>query len=648
MSFDKKLQKAVNDIEIPEELSPANIEAMLRKMAPVQDRNTENTAVEVRSRNITASRTNRAVIMRTLAAAAACLALVGGFAAFHDKTTSPEPIESEIEYEAVQVQTYDELYSIYTGIYLKNSNEAVGAENGDGVEIKTDETAITDLTEPVPEATQPPVSEAAAETEIEPATTETVRSDFSDADIVKSDDKSIYYLCAGTLYAVDKENMTVTAVITPENAPFEMYVRGNSLVLISEENASDSSANTEKNVAADIYDTSSGIPEHIKTYKQNGTYISARVDESGVLFLVTGYSDYRVTPLDENAELENYVPGYYIDGVKHYVAAGDISVPRDANNTDYTVVSYVDCTAPENITVKAVLGSSKNSYCSETTLYVAGTGFKDGKDYTTVTAFDITGDTLKYKASAVLKGELISRSSMAESGGFFRIACRTFDENGMVVTNIYTLGEDLTVASTAENLLPGVIVGSVKYNDNYANLTKKGDDAPMQSVDLGQSTLVDSMGGDLLAAYVNKFGNGLVGISAVKDNEGKLTALKLQMYSNDGGNLLNEFVFAEITDVDSPALTDKNAMFVDEENNIIGIPVSGKTEFGVINRYYILSYSEDKGFEQKGVIEYNDIAESYRFERAVVNDGVLIIIGSGRIVTVNLEDMTVIETVDFK
>ncbi|MGN1107436.1 MAG: hypothetical protein ACI4RH_12345, partial [Huintestinicola sp.] len=214
MSFDNELKKALDNIEVPEELMPENIEAMLRKVGRQEIKTTDKASVdEERSVKITASRTNRAVIMRTLAAAAACVALAAGFTAFREENAKPAEIESEIEYEAVQVQSYDELYNIYTGIYLNGSDTARGAENGDGVEIITDEDTASSQTETsaVITETTPAITEAApvTETEIPQETIEAVRSDFSDADIVKSSDKCIYYICGGTLYAVSKEDMAV-------------------------------------------------------------------------------------------------------------------------------------------------------------------------------------------------------------------------------------------------------------------------------------------------------------------------------------------------------------------------------------------------------------------------------------------------------
>ena len=648
MSFEKDLRKAVESIDIPEELLPVNIEAMLRNA----DRSAQkNTSADIdRSEKITAKKTNRTIIMRTIAAAAACIALAGGFAAVRQQTAKPVDIESEINYEAVQVQSYDELYSIYTGIYLNSeaNSETAAAENGDGVEIITDDTAITDV--PAATETTPAITEAPAE-DTSRKNIDAVCSDFSDADIVKSDDSSIYYICGGTLYVVSKDNMAVKQEITTENPPFEMYVRGNSLVLVSEEKASGDKSEDGRdhtNVVIDIYTISSDSLTHIKTYKQNGEYNSARIDDNGVLYLVTGYSNYRGAPLDENADLDNYVPGYYIDGEKHYVAAEDITVPQGANNTDYTIISSVKCSEPVNISVKAVLGSNANAFCSDDTLYVAFSGTKDGKSYTAVTSFAISESGLSYKASGTVEGELISRYSMAESEGGFRIACRSVDENGMAVTDIYTLDSSLAVISKAEGLLPGVIIGSVKFDGNYASLIENNRTDASLVVDLDQSAPVENAETKcFIAPYVSKLSDGLMaGITACEDENGGYNGLRLELYSADSGEKISETVFARFPKVQSPALSDKKAMLIDTDNKIVGIPVSSVNEFGVKNQYFVFGYDEN-GFTQKGVFEYNDIDDSYTFERAVVTDGVLYIIGSGRMVSVDLDDMTVADTFVF-
>ncbi|MCM1578297.1 MAG: hypothetical protein NC078_05805, partial [Ruminococcus sp.] len=141
MSFDKRLKAAIEEIEVPDELSPERIEEMLRGITPIQTET--GGAKETGGRVVSAkrSRSRRSVIMRTLAAAAAFAALAGGFAAYNEINRRSEEIESEIDYKAVQVGSYDELYNIYTEIYLNNSDKPSDAENGEGVEIITDDTA---------------------------------------------------------------------------------------------------------------------------------------------------------------------------------------------------------------------------------------------------------------------------------------------------------------------------------------------------------------------------------------------------------------------------------------------------------------------------------------------------------------------------
>lgn len=677
MSFDEKLLEAIDKIDVPEELSPANIEAMLRAsgVSPAPAKQTdEEKSQNTRTMTISVTGARRSVIIRTLTAAAACAALAAGLRAIGtEQTRDTEPIDSRIEYKAVQVESYDELYNIYTGIYSRSS-EAVGAENGDGKEIITDETgtgsAFTTVntappaqtefvtSEPIPDGTAvttaptnddrtSPVTEVSAPSLPSEAVTEPVRprSDLSEADIVKSDDRSVYYISGKKLYAVDKDDMTLKAEISCKNTPLEMYVKGSVLVLISEETAEGSQA-AANYVCADIYDISTGTPEYVTEFMQNGCLTSVRLDRSGVLYLVTGYSDYRKTPLYGNDELESYVPGYYIDGVKYYVAAEDISVPVDATNTDYTVVSSVCCNnTGADVSVKAVLGGSANVFCSDSTLYVAGTGVKDGKVYTAVTSFSLSESGLEYKASASLDGELISRYSMAETEGLFRIAARSYNDNGTVVTDIYSLDSSLNAISVSKDLLPGVMVGSVTFEGANASLFERGLELPSLTVNMNESTSPDEAfsEGEQFAPYLNDIGGGCsAGLTKNNDN----SSLILELYDPDGKRI-GEVSFAQLLEVDSPALTDRKAMLTDSTYNIIGVPVTGYSDFGKVSQYYVFGYDPVMGLEQKGVIEFNDMAENYCFERAVINGNSLIIIGSGRMVSVDLTDMTVTDTVDF-
>ena len=62
----------------------------------------------------------------------------------------------------------------------------------------------------------------------------------------------------------------------------------------------------------------------------------------GILYLVTNYSNYSAKPLEKEADLDSYVPAYYIDDVKYYVKAEDNIIPSD---TATAIQLYLQSTA---------------------------------------------------------------------------------------------------------------------------------------------------------------------------------------------------------------------------------------------------------------------------------------------------------------
>ena len=664
MSFDNELRMKISQIEVPDELSPENIEAMLLEMgvSPVDD---DSADTVVRKKNITV---NRWVVMRTVAAAAACLALAVGVWAYGDAAdTETIELEDEIEYEAVKsVDTYDELYSIYTGIYLRNS-DGNAAAYGDGVEITDSETASTE-TETAAESqesgtaaeTTATVSEIETEPEIVPESTEAdtdadaaAIAGLADADIIASYNGCTYYISSNTLYVVSQDDMTVLSRTELSQSAAEMYCQGGYLVIISAENVSDeASLRSESNVVVDIYDISSaaaGVPEHIRTYKQNGELTSIRMSEEGVLYLVTVYSDYRTEPLNENASVESFVPGYYIDGEKYFIAPSDIIVPTSANSTDYTVVSSINCGESGSVSVKAVLGSCISAYAAEDMLYIAGMGVEDGVGYTTITSFELSADGIAYSANGSVEGNLISKSSISEWDGCLCVATFAGTNSEKTVT-VYVLDRSLNVVKSTGQLLAGSDVAAVVFEDGYASIYTSDSAEPEMVIDLSQEELSQSAEtASYYAPYTNRFSDSLmVGITAVYNDDGDAQALKLEMYSTDSGELVDDITFAEYSGVASSALTDRKAMLVDEESGIIGIPVSSVNEFAVKNQYYVFTYNDESGFIENGVIEINDLDFSFAFERAVIEGDTAYLFGSGRAVSVRLSDMSVLQVYEFE
>lgn len=669
MTFEERLNELIDEVEVPDELSPENIALMLKAKTTQSKMETEN--IDIKSApSVTAQRLR--IIKMTAASVAACAVIGTGLIAYNSQNESEiGTIDETIEYNAISPDNYDDLYSIYTGIYFSADPEQKEKET---------ESAQTSGTVP-----------AISEVEPEPKDTlsELSAYDFqgnakgmaNDADIVKSDGTNLYCISDGKLYIVSLETMEIVSVVENKlSPPVELYIDGDKLILVSKENeeiqivdsssASPNSSLTEAvvpaaesgssstggsdvdsgrtesvtraNVAVDIYDLEDkSNPKLTTSYKQNGKYTSSKLVD-GVLYLVSDYSDYRTAPLGESASLDSFVPAYSLDGNRQYVAPEDIMVPANANSTDYTVVSAIGCRSdvPE-VTVKAVLGTSKNVYCSADTLYTVGVGkSKDGIDYSIITSFDLEGTGISYKASSSVAGKVISKYSMNEYNGNFRIATEISDENG-TSTSIYVLDSSLTVVNSAGALLPGQKVSAVRFEDTFASLFT-GSDSPALVIDLANDPPVQSQTLAEASAYLYGYSDDkLIGIEKKSDGNG----LTLTMYDSGSGLMLHSADFADdIGEVYSKALTDRRAVLID--SGMIGIPAYSYSEFGVNNLYYVFAYDDEAGFALKGKIEYAQLDDSGVFERASVNGNMLYVFSEKKIVSVQLNDFKVVKSTD--
>lgn len=699
MKFEERLSEILNEVEVPDELSPQNIADMLRERSVKSVRETEKTVSKH-------SALRRTIIIRTSAAVAACAVFAAGMLAYGGERESRKQLEAPIEYEATSPDSYDTLYNIYTGITL-NGGDVRDSERTVGEDAETQisengRTGTSDFTDNMT-GTNPYVS---------------------DADIVKTDGSYMYCLKGSTLYIISLETMEVVSEIESSlEPPVEIYIEGDKLILISKEkeelyvvdngipkadvNSSEagnsaaapvvpaqdadnqqpadensgtpektvpddktvtsvydgddrggntysndgksaipanSSAASRTNTAVDIYNIGDpAAPAHTTAYKQNGRYVSSKIAD-GVLYLVTDYSDYRVKPLDTKENLDSFVPAYYLNGEKLYLAAEDIIIPGGAASTDYTVVSAINTNSAEaTASVKAVLGSSENACCSEDTLYVVSEG-KSADEYSVISSFALSDGGITYRSSGLVEGRALGNRSMNEYGGLFRIAAEITDENGRTSVSVYVLDKSLTVVNSAGQLYPGGNASAVRFERNYARIIDSESGEPVIVLDLSANppALAQSLMGN--APYLYGCSDDmLLGVGKAQDG-----GLTLTMYSAETGLVLDGTVFGEeSTEMFSSAFTDRRAVLVDRDNKLIGVPAYSHNEFGTKNSYYVFTYDENGGFTQKGVIDYLDVDDSMAFRRGSVNGDTLYIVSSGRIISARLSDLKIIGTYEY-
>lgn len=692
MKFEEKLNELINEAEVPDELSPQNIAKMLKAQNARTKMESEHKTSKA-APNISVLR--RTIIIRTVSAAAACAVFVFGMTAYNEHRIEQEMLDEQISYkDVVTPDSYDDLYNIYTGIDLNGSNSSADGDK-----------PIDDPDEAIPDETDQPIERS--QNAPEESFSELSAYDFpdkekfgvnvSEADVTATDGEYVYCLKGSTLTIISLETMEIVSTVDSSlDPPIEIYKDGDKVFLISSEteeiqiiNSSTASAVTESskaenssntsnvpasdvilsnsasgnsdedisqnsanfnepktanrtNTLVDIYDVSDAAnPIHTTSYKQNGSYTASRLVD-GTLYMVTDYTDYRIKPLDTQTDLDSFVPAYYINGEKFFIEANDVIVPMNADSTDYTVAAAItsDGSGVE-ANVRAVLGGGRNVYCSAETLYTAASQKSENGEYSVISAFKLSREGISYLSGGIVDGVVLGGKSMNEYGGKFRAAARITDENGIPSTAVYVLDKSMTVENSGGQILHSESIAEVRFEKNYARLFRKNSPIAAAVIDLSSNPPTFAQTAMDRAFFLYEYTDEkLLGIGA--SEEGGVT---LSMFGAESGLTIGSIDFAQ-GDAFSKALTDRRAVLVDSDAGIIGVPIYSHNEFGTKNQYYVFSFGET-GFSQKGVIEYTDIDDSTLFERGKTVGENLYVIGGGRIISVRLSDLKIIETFEF-
>ncbi len=687
MKFEERLSEIMNEVEVPDELLPQNIAVMLKEKSAQSaiGAETEKKRKDIRKISVTAAQ-KRSIVIRSSAAAAACAVFAFGALALRGGTDEQEQLEAPIAYEATSPDSYDALYNIYTGITLNGADEPDSertVDETDRARSEFDGGYADDFTDyggaKVSEAdivkidgnymyclkdsslyiisleTMEVVS--TIESSLNPPVEIYIEGDRL---ILVSREKEEIYIADGGNETAAAGNSSsgnyAPASDVPANGADTHQPAGNNSDFPEEAAPDDKTgaaygggesaipANksaSRTNAVVNVYNVSDPAePVHTTAYKQNGSYVSSKIAD-GVLYLVTAYSDYRVKPLDTQADLDSFVPAYYLNGEKFYIDAEDIIIPSNAASTDYTVVSAINVGA-ETASVKAVLGSGKRVYCSADTLYVVGVGKKD-REYSIISSFDLTGGGISYRASGSVDGAVLGQQSMNEYGGLFRIAAEITDETGKTSVSVYVLDKSLTVVNSAGQLFSGGKASAVRFERQYARIIDKESGESVIVLDLSTNppTLAQSLMGD--SAYLYSYSEDmLLGVGKSQDG-----GLALTMYSSETGLALNgTTVSGENGEIFSKAFTDRRAVLIDDKNGLIGVPAYSHNEFGTKNSYFVYGYDAN-GFVQKGVIEYVDVDDGMIFKRGFVSGDKLYVISSGRIISARLSDLKIIDTYEY-
>ncbi len=657
----------------------------LKETSPVPER----ISPEIIEKKLEAQKRSRISVKRRAVSAAAAVALVVGGSAgylyksgYFDKEYVPKTKSIQYEDTASQQGTlisssesgngtnktyklsglktlsYDELGDYIKKNYQRSTYYTSGTDDVftamDG--ISTRNSAITEEAEAVSDGAAADNSDE--EKSADYSKTYTQEEGIDEADIVKTDGKSIFYLTAGHIFAIECDSGKMEDHLIDFKELFgdeykasgaqEMYLDGGTLtVILSSRNSynytcwdEDRSSLTNLSlnqpttnvITFDVSDLDSIKPTG--KYTVQGSYVSSRMADSRV-YLVT---DSSLTYCDtyEKGGIPEFAPIYTVNGSKHYVSSGDIFIPEKTNAPrGYTNLSLIDTKnkcAP--VAVKSFLGSGSEIYQTAERLILISAyyDYEADRTRTTLTAIDTGDGGLEPIASTSVDGYIKDKYSLSYKNNVLSVVTNESHYDAISYemhydNYLYCFDDRLTLLGQTESFGKDETVKSVTYKDNYAYVVTFMQTDPLFAIDLSdprKPTIVSELKMPGFSTHMRPFTEGrIVGFGNTANEEtGRTTGLKLSVYDNSDPNNVKELAKAELTadtadsidpldiqvNYSSAATYDEKALLIDPEKNIIAFPYyiydyrkyESFSDYSTTTGYRFYSYTDEEGLTLKG------------------------------------------------
>ena len=298
-----------------------------------------------------------------------------------------------------------------------------------------------------------------------------------EADIVKVDDKNIYYIAENKVVIIDGQNSQNATKIAEINYneeefyPQEMYINKDKLIIIgNKDNGYSRICETKKTATNDIiryepktiiiiYDISNiKEPKETRKIEVDGHYISSRMIENNI-YLASNkniYSGDVIKNSIEDLNEKDYMPKYTdtaIDKEEKCIDYNRIYCFEKMEENNYLILTGLNINNNEEADIQTFLGTGQYIYSSEKNMYIAINNTEYGeksefiKGTTHILKFELKNGKINFKVEADVNGQINNQFSMDEDEkGYFRIATTTgelWNINEKTSNNLYILNEQL-------------------------------------------------------------------------------------------------------------------------------------------------------------------------------------------------------------
>lgn len=288
-----------------------------------------------------------------------------------------------------------------------------------------------------------------------------------EADIVKTDANYIYWLVdsEGKIVISSAQGLQTKKVseIHLKDGVFasEMFLNGDTLVVTGTNFYSKDGSFV---LVYDISDRSK--PELKSSYSQSGNYTDARMIGECVYLISTNDSF--------------YLPYCTTGAVRKQVDYADICAVKDSEYASYTLIGAFDTATGKSKSIKAVIGTSAQIYCSQNNLYLFST---INNDSLKVLKYELKGAKIALRASGNVKGQMNDQFSADEKNSFLRLAT-TYYGTSAEVNKLYVLDEGLKVVGSVSGFAKNEHIEAVKYIGDYAYVITYKTTDPLFIIDL--------------------------------------------------------------------------------------------------------------------------------------------------------------------
>lgn len=603
--------------------------------------------------------------------AAVIIVLISSLVVFtgKQKTQTPQTIieNGKIEEKKISLKTvgnFENFYEVIREKYESNQN------------LQFNEAITEDLT--LEDAT-------AGETKSADSTrseTNTQVKNVDEADIVKVDDRYIYYVSERKIVIIDAQSPDTSEKIAEINyketnfEPREIYVKDKKLIVIGNE-VIENVAITDIATTTDfkpksgiiIYDISNiKEPQEVRRVMVEGNYISSRMIENSIYFVAnkyiysSGILRKQLEDLDEN----EYKPVYQDTAVSqeekciNYDSIYCLDGTQDAS---YLMLAGLNIDSDEDADIRTFLGAGQYIYSSEKNMYIAtnktiyGEGYELIGGTTHILKFGLKNGKFTFRAEADVDGQVNNQFSMDENGDIFRIATTTslwyIDEN--TSNNLYILNDKLEEVGKIEGFAKEEKIYSVRYVGDKAYVVTFKQTDPLFVIDLSVPSNPQILGELKIpgySTYLHPYDEThLIGFGYdTKEDGTRVTTNGLKMAMFDISDLNNPKELFKIAIGDSEytyseLLYNHKSLLFSKEKNIIAFPLYSSSGGKTNSRAAIYEIDLNEGFSLKGEIANINMKYDENVKRIVFVNNTYYTLSNSIVKAANMETLEVVKEI---